>query len=213
MAPGEPAPASVAHTPDLHGQGDPTGRSVSPYTTREKVLRVLWMTFGQPLFSLTFHNWYGVRRWMLRCFGASVGDSVRIRPSVRVEQPWNLTIGANSSVGDRAILYCLGKVRIGRNTSLSQDVHLCAGTHDYTKRDLPLLRPPIVVGDEVWLAADVFVAPSTTIGDGTVVGARSSVFKSLPPWSVCAGSPARAIKPREFADHPGASGQQGGTDA
>ncbi len=175
---------------------DPLARSVSPYTTREKIGRVLWNTVGQTLFGFTFHNWYGVRNSLLRMFGATIGHSVRIRPSVIVEQPWNLAIGDNSSIGDRAIIYCLGKVSLGSNVSLSQMVHLCAGTHDYTKSDLPLLRPPIVIEDEVWLAADVFVAPSVRIGRGTVVGARSSVFKDLPPWKVCAGTPAKPIKDR-----------------
>lgn len=178
---------------------DPLARSVSPYTTREKIGRVLWNTLGQVLFRWTFHNWYGVRRGLLRLFGAKIGAHVRIRPSVIVEQPWNLTIGDNSSIGDRAIVYCLGKVTLGSNVSLSQMVHLCAGTHDYAKSDLPLLRPPIVVEDEVWLAADVFVAPSVRIGRGTVVGARSSVFKDLPAWKVCAGTPAKPIKDRVLA--------------
>lgn len=173
-------------------------RAATPYTTGERVRRVLWNYVGQTLFRFTFHNWYGCRASLLRVFGARVGRCTRIRPSVIVEQPWNLTIGDNSSVGDRAVLYCLGRVTLGRNVSLSQMVHLCAGTHDHTKRDLPLLRPPIVVGDEVWLAADVFVGPNVTIGEGCVVGARSSVFKDLPAWTVCAGTPARALKSRVF---------------
>jgi len=151
---------------------------------------------GQVLFRWTFHNWYATRRGLLRLFGATIGKDVRIRPSVLVEQPWNLTIGDNSSIGDRAIIYCLGKVTLGNNVSLSQMVHLCAGTHDYTKSDLPLLRPPIVIEDEVWLAADVFVSANVRIGRGSVVGARSSVFKDLPPWKVYAGTPARPIKDR-----------------
>jgi putative colanic acid biosynthesis acetyltransferase WcaF len=54
----------------------------------------------------------------------------------------------------------------------------------------------IVVEDEVWLANDVFVGPGVTIGKGAVVGARSSVFRSLPAMMVCFGSPAVAKKPR-----------------
>src|SRR5437868_5730216 len=84
-------------------------RSVSPYTTGEKIKRLLWNSVGQRIFSFTFHNFYGVRNALLRAFGASVGAPVRIRPSVVIEQPWNLTIGDNSSIGDRAIVYCLGK--------------------------------------------------------------------------------------------------------
>jgi putative colanic acid biosynthesis acetyltransferase WcaF len=60
----------------------------------------------------------------------------------------------------------------------------------------PLTIAPISIGSRCWIAADVFVGPGVTIADGTVVGARSSVFKDLPPWSVVAGSPAKVIRPR-----------------
>jgi putative colanic acid biosynthesis acetyltransferase WcaF len=54
----------------------------------------------------------------------------------------------------------------------------------------------ITIEDECWLATDVYVAPGIAIGKGTVVGARSSVFKDLPAGKVCVGSPAKPIKDR-----------------
>ena len=44
--------------------------------------------------------------------------------------------------------------------------------------------------------ADVTVAPSVPIGEGTLVGARSSVFGDLPAWQVCVGTPAKPVKAR-----------------
>lgn len=171
-------------------------RSVSPYTTREKVGRVVWNYLGQPLFRCTFHNWYGLRNALLRLFGASVGRPVRIRPSVRVEQPWNLTIGDNSSIGDRSVVYCLGKVTIGSHVSISQQAHICAGTHDYKMPDLPLIRPPIVIEDHAWIAADAFVGPGITVGEGAILGARGCAFKDLEAWTIYGGNPAKAIAGR-----------------
>jgi len=55
---------------------------------------------------------------------------------------------------------------------------------------------PIVIGDKCWLATDVFVAPGVRIGDGTVVGARSSVFKTLPANAICRGNPAVVTRER-----------------
>ena len=57
---------------------------------------------------------------------------------------------------------------------------------------------PIVIGKRAWLAADVFVGPGATIGDGTVVGARSSVFSDLPAWVLAAGTPAKPLRPRKL---------------
>jgi len=59
-----------------------------------------------------------------------------------------------------------------------------------------LLTAPITVEDNVWLAADVFVHPGVTIGEGAVIGARSVVVKDMPAWTVCAGHPCKPIKPR-----------------
>ncbi len=194
-----------AHEPEIGSIPTPAmgDRAVSPYTRREKILRLLWGYLGQFVFRCTFHNWYGLRSLILRTFGASVGPRVRLRPTVRFEQPWNLTIGENSSIGDWCTVYCLGKIVIGDSVSISQGTHLCAGTHDYAKHDLPLLRPPIVIENEVWLAADVFVGPGVTVHEGCVVGARSCVMKNLPAWTVCAGYPARVLKPRVMEETTG----------
>lgn len=178
-------------------QGGKEARGESPYTTREKVMRALWMLAGAPLFRCTFHNWYGLRASMLRVFGATLGPNVRIRPSVRVEQPWNLTIGGNSSVGDRAILYCLGKVTIGANVSISQGAHVCAGTHDYRRADMPLIRPPITIEDDAWIAADAFVGPNITVRRGSILGARGVAMKDLEAGWIYAGNPAVKVKPRD----------------
>ncbi|HLP86159.1 MAG TPA: hypothetical protein VK157_17535, partial [Phycisphaerales bacterium] len=53
-------------------------RAISPYTTKEKIGRVLWNYVGQKLFRCTFHNWYGLRNAMLRAFGATIGSPVRV---------------------------------------------------------------------------------------------------------------------------------------
>jgi serine acetyltransferase len=47
-------------------------------------------------------------------------------------------------------------------------------------------------------SADVFVSMGVTIGQGAVVGARSTVTRDIPPWTVAVGSPARVVKPREM---------------
>jgi putative colanic acid biosynthesis acetyltransferase WcaF len=177
-------------------------RAESPYTLKEKIGRVLWNYLGQRLFSLTFHNWYGVRNGLLRMFGGTVGRPVRIRPSVRIEQPWNLTIGDECSIGDRAVIYCLGKVTLSDFVSISQHAHLCAGTHDWRKPDLPLMRPPIVVEEHVWIAADAYVGPGVTVRAGGLIGARACVFKDTEPWTIYGGNPAKPLRERPRFEQP-----------
>lgn len=173
-----------------------TDRSTSPYTFKEKVGRLLWGIVQATLFRSTFHNWYAIRRTMLRIFGAKLHATARIRRTVLIECPWNLSVGADSSIGDRAIIYCLGSVTIGDRTTISQGAHLCAGSHDYRKRSMPLLRPPIDIGNDVWIAADAFVGPKVRIADGAILGARAAALMPLQEWTIYSGNPAQPVKAR-----------------
>ena len=165
-----------------------------------------WWVVQGTLFGLSPQFMYGWRNWLLKMFGAKIGKGVLVRPSVRITYPWKVSIGDWSWVGDGAVIYSLERISIGSNVSISQRCYLCAGSHDYTKRDFPFVldaeKTRIVVEDEAWLANDVFVGPGVTIGMGAVVGARSSVFKSLPPMMVCRGSPAEVKKPRGLSQDP-----------
>lgn len=153
----------------------------------------VWWILQASVFRLSPQFAYGFRRWLLRCFGARVGKRVLIRPSVRITYPWKLSVGDYVWIGDDVVLYTLGSIHIGSNAVVSQRSYLCAGGHDYTSRTFDIFAKPIHVGAEAWLATDVFVAPGVEIGAGTVVGARSSVFKSLPGGIVAMGSPAQVV--------------------
>lgn len=165
-------------------------------TRRERTLETLWDLCGQPLMRLTFHNWYGLRRYLLRLFGAQIDPTARIRPSAKISYPWRLSVGAHTAVGDHAILFCLGPISIGARCTISQYAHLCSGSHDYTSRAMTLVTKPIVIEDDAWIAADVFVGPGVTVGKDSVVGARSTVLHSLPAGVICTGDNAKPIAPR-----------------
>lgn len=170
----------------------------SPWSFKGKLARAIWMTFGSKLFRFSFHNWYRYRRNLLRLFGAKVGQNVAIRPSAHIEIPWTLTIEDGASIGDKAIIYSLGHIHIGKRAIISQYAHLCAGTHDYTDHTFKLIRTPITIGDDCWVGADAFIGPSVTVGALSVIGARSSVYKDIPPGKVAVGNPAKVIKDRKL---------------
>jgi len=170
----------------------------SPWSFREKLARVVWMMVGKPVFRLSFHNWYRFRATWLRLFGARIGKGVAIRPSVNIEIPWMLHIDDQAAVGDHAILYSLGEIRIGKRAIISQYTHLCAGTHDYNDHRFTLVRKGITVGDDVWVGADVFIGPGVSVGRLAVIGARSSVYRDTPGGKVSVGNPARPVKDREL---------------
>lgn len=173
-------------------------RGAQKYSPAEMARRILW-TLGQLAFRFSPRPCFGWRRFVLRSFGASMGAHVNTYPSTRIYFPWNLTVGDWSAIGEDVLVYNLGPVTIGERATISHRAHLCAGTHDYTAPELPLLKPPIVIGDQAWICADAFVGPGVRVGEGAVVGARAVVMKDVSPWSVVAGNPARVIKERTLS--------------
>jgi putative colanic acid biosynthesis acetyltransferase WcaF len=133
---------------------------------------------------------------VLRLFGARVGRNVHVHPTVRIAIPWNLTIGDDASVGDYAILYSLGPIIIGRSASVSQHAHLCAGTHDHRRADLPLLKLPISIGEGAWICADAFIGPDVTVGRLAIVGARAVAMRNVGERVIVAGNPAQIVGER-----------------
>ena len=133
-------------------------------------------------------------------FGATVGRKVRTYPSTHIYFPWNLVVGDNSSFGEWTLVYNLGPITIGQRVTISQRVHLCAGTHDYTIPSMPLLKPPISVEDDAWICADAYIGPNVRIGRGAIVAARGVVVKDVDADTIVGGNPVRIIKYRTASD-------------
>lgn len=170
-----------------------------PFSFKNRIVRLFWnfsyVLFFRPFTLKYFNNW---RVLILRFFGAKIGDHCLIYSNVKIWAPWNLEMKSYSLLGAKVDCYNQGKISIGANTSISQKAYLCASTHDITDSKHALLLKPIVIEDQVWIAADAFIGPGVTIGQGAVVGARSAVFKNVESWSVVGGNPARFIKKREI---------------
>ena len=163
---------------------------------RSKVVVQLWWIVQALFFKPSPQVLYGWRRFLLRCFVAKIGKGVLIRPTASITYPWKLIIDDYSWVGDNVVLYTLGEISIGTNSIISQRSYLCTGSHDYSKIDFPIYAKPIIIDKECWLATDVYVGPGVKVAKGTVVGARSSVYKDLPAGKICMGNPAKVIKNR-----------------
>ncbi|MCH2135548.1 MAG: hypothetical protein MK101_03080 [Phycisphaerales bacterium] len=168
----------------------------SPHTMRNRLVRLIWGFVRLILFRPSpraCHRW---RNWLLRCFGARLHPTARVYPRARIWLPSRLTMGRHACIGEDVDCYNVGGVAIGDYALVSQYTYLCGATHDANDVTFPLIPQPIVIERRAWVAADCFVAGGVTVGAGAVVGARSNVFKDLPAWTVCVGSPARGIKPR-----------------
>ncbi|GAA5968604.1 hypothetical protein JCM8115_003799 [Rhodotorula mucilaginosa] len=135
-------------------------------------------------------------------------------PPFKVDYCGRISIGENSFFNFNFIVLNTCEVRIGSRCLFGPNVSLFAGTHPLD----PAVRNgtagpegggPITIGDDCWFGGNVTVLPNITVGRGVTVGAGSVVTKSVPPFAVVVGNPARIVRKIEsewadehFAAHP-----------
>lgn len=164
----------------------------------DKLYRLIWRIVSLFLFkpfSLPFFN--GWRIFLLKCFGAKLGNNCSIYASAYIPSPRNLSMGMHSTLGPEVKLH-FGKTVIGNKVTISQRSYLCSATHETNSINIPFIAGEIIINDFVWIAAEAFVMTNVTIGEGAIVGARAAVFKDVPAWTIVGGNPAKLIKKREI---------------
>ncbi|MDP9057806.1 MAG: putative colanic acid biosynthesis acetyltransferase [Pseudomonadota bacterium] len=166
------------------------------FSLGNRVWRVIWQASWLVLCRFTpppLHRW---RAFVLRCFGARIGQGARVHASVRIWLPANLDLGDQVLIGPGARLYNQGRIAIGAGTVVSQRAHLCASSHDMRDPHFQLVLRPIVIGQGCWIAAEAFVGPGVTMGDRAVLAARGVLFGDAQADGVYSGNPAVYLKAR-----------------
>jgi putative colanic acid biosynthesis acetyltransferase WcaF len=159
---------------------------------------MLWWLVQAIAFPLSLHNLNDFRCFLLRLFGAKIGIGVVIRPTARFTYPWKVEIDDYSWIGDDVVFYSVDQIIIGSHCVISQKSYLCTGSHDIKDRSFALVTAPIKIGNGAWIATDCFVAAGVNIGSNSVIGARSSVMKSISARKVAWGNPCTARYPRKI---------------
>lgn len=164
---------------------------------RSKAGRGLWGLVYLLLYRPSPRLAHGWRRMLLRMFGARIGAGCHPYPTAKVWAPWLLEMADNSTLGEEVFCYNVATVRLGEGATVSLHAYLCAASRDIDRPGNPVIAAPIVIEKDAWVAAKCFIGPGVTIGEGAVVGARSTVTKDVAAFSVVAGSPPRLIRMRK----------------
>ena len=167
---------------------DPLLRSI-------KLRRLAWLIVWS--LSAKWMPYFVGRRWrvfLLSLFGMKHKGHIGVYPTCKVWAPWNVEMGSWVAIDDEVNLYSAAKITIGTKVAISREAFICTASHDITKPNRPLITAPITICDGVWIGARAIVLPGVTIGEGSVVAARSVVTKDVPPYSLVAGNPARVVK-------------------
>ncbi len=124
--------------------------------------------------------------------GSTIEDFVTVNNGVG-----DVIIGNNCRIGMGNTV--IGPVTIGNDVIFAQNVVLSGLNHGYQDisksiREQPVTKSLITIEDEVWIGANSTVVPGITVGKHSVIAAGSVVTRSIPPYSVAVGNPARVIK-------------------
>lgn len=132
-----------------------------------------------------------------------LGSRVRIRgthlPVELAAMPGGLLeIGERTYINSGASVCAQKLVRIGARCAIgNMTLIMDSDFHDTSDHTAPAVPRPVVIGDDVWLAARVTILKGVTIGHGAVVAAGAVVTKDVPPRTLVGGVPARVIRSLE----------------
>jgi putative colanic acid biosynthesis acetyltransferase WcaF len=161
-----------------------------------KVKVALWYLCKR-VFFLSVVPWpYGLKRALLKAFGAQVGVGVVFKPRLNIHFPWKLVIGDHCWLGEEVCLLNFEPITLGNHVCISQRAYVCAGNHDFRDPAFGYRNRPITLSDGVWLGACTFVAPGVTVGTDSVIGAGSVVTQPVPANVCASGNPCSTHRPR-----------------
>ncbi len=120
-----------------------------------------------------------------------------------------LKFGKNIQINDYVHIAAIENITIGNNVLIASKVFITDhghGSYSGELQDSPDVIPierrepssPIIIEDNVWIGEFVSVLQGVTIGKGSIIGTMSVVTKSIPPYCIAVGSPAKVVKKYSF---------------
>jgi putative colanic acid biosynthesis acetyltransferase WcaF len=175
----------------------------SRHPLAQRAYLLAWRTIGGLLFRVTPFRLGIVRRFLLSAFGAAVDREAFVHPTCRIYAPRMLSLGERSCLAAGVDCYCVDRIEIGDDVTVSQDAFLCTASHDIDRADRPLVTAPIRIGRGAWIFARATILPGVSVGEGAVVAACAVVTRDVPAYAVVAGNPARVVRQRTYRGPPG----------
>ena len=138
---------------------------------------------------------------MLREGRLTIGPHAYFEPGVWLtSDTGRITIGGGSFLNLNVMIAAVAAVELGEHCMVANGCLITDGNHRFDDPDKPVpwqgftSKGPVVIGDNVWLGANVVVTSGVTIGRRSVIGANSVVTEDIPPFSIAAGAPAKVLK-------------------
>lgn len=112
------------------------------------------------------------------------GKNVKIWDNVQIDSPSKLTLGNDVSINRGCILNAGGYINIGNDVLIGPNVIIYSQNHNFNNSKVPIWQQgykckKVVIGNNVWIAANVIILPGIKIGNNVVIGAGAIVTKDV----------------------------------
>lgn len=150
-----------------------------------------------------YREYIGIRR---RHFGY-IGEKVVIVPPINIANPKNVFLYGNNKIEHCTITALLAKFVMKEGAASAEGLSVHTGNHlrvngkyyrdvtnDEKQASGQVLDKDVIVENDVWIGCNVTLLSGVVIGRGSTVAAGAVLTKSMPPYCICGGVPAKFIK-------------------
>jgi acetyltransferase-like isoleucine patch superfamily enzyme len=173
-----------------------------PQPLKELLLKLYWLGYDGRDFLAEAVGWLPsnhLRIWLWRVLGATIGSHTSIHRNCRIYLPSRLHLAPHSIINRDVLLDARMGLIIGQNVSISEGVAIFSLAHDPQSPDFANKGGTVRIEDYVFIGARATILPDVVIGKGAVVAAGAVVSRSVSPYAIVAGVPAKPIGERTTA--------------
>jgi acetyltransferase-like isoleucine patch superfamily enzyme len=135
-----------------------------------------------------------------------IGEGTLLEPGcwLTLAPEAEIEIGAGCFLNKNTMIAAQGKVRIGDHTMFANNCFIGDAEHRFDDPELPVTwqgftsKGPVTIGPNCWFGVNCAVTSGVSVGERCVIGANSVVNRDLPARHICAGAPAKPIRPIDY---------------
>ena len=143
-----------------------------------------------------------LRGLFYRCLFRSAGENLLIYPSVYIIFSHRMSVGVRVAVNVGTYIDAGGGLEIGDHVMVGPHCIISSREHSIEATGVPMCYQPvryakIVIGNDVWIGANVSIRGGVKVGDGSIVAAGAVVIEDVPPNAIVGGVPAKVLRQRD----------------